>query len=416
MIKIYETDSYQREVSTTVTECFRENGKIYLRLAETIFFPEEGGQYADTGVLIPLQTMASNAVSAGVQGADGGDGSAAGVPDRVHILDGEYRRGNIRYVVDQEIPAGTEVLGILDWDQRFSRMQQHTGEHILTGAIHRRYGYTNVGFHLSDDSPVTLDLSGPLTWEQAMEIEQEANEVIYANLPVHVYFPSREKLAKLDYRSKIEIEGQVRLIGIGEGSRQVDLCACCAPHVANTGEIGLIKIITLQNYKGGVRLGILCGARALAHYRTEWQRLTRLANALSTGVEQVPDSLASLQQELFAAKQTAASLMEAAVLKDIENIPENAAPLYFTGEVLSPVVIKNAFNALAARFPEKYVGLFIGDDTAGYRFAAGSIRRNARELAGILKEKLSAKGGGGQDMIQGKVAAGKETIISAWPE
>ena len=191
MEKYYENNSYLSELTTTVTSCDREGEKIYLQLAETIFFPEEGGQHADTGVLMPC-----------IPGKD---------KTVVHILDGEYRGGDIRYLVDREIPAGTKVHGILDWETRFSRMQQHTGEHILTGRIHHRYGYHNVGFHLSDEGPVTLDLSGPLTPAQAMEMEQEANEIVFANLPVRVLYPSREELVHLAYRSKIEIEGQVRL-------------------------------------------------------------------------------------------------------------------------------------------------------------------------------------------------------------
>ncbi len=394
MIKIYETDSFRRELSSVVTSCIQENGRIYIQLSETIFFPEEGGQYADTGVLVPVSSAADDAP--------------------VHVLDGEYRRGDIRYVVDREIVPGTEVLCILDWEKRFSRMQQHTGEHILTGMIHNRYGYNNVGFHLSDDSPVTLDVSGPLTWEQAMEMEQAANEVVFANVPVRVLFPSREELSRLDYRSKIEIEGQVRLIAIGEGSKPVDLCACCAPHVARTGEIGIIKIISMQKYKGGTRLGILCGGRALAHYRQEWHRLDSLARYLSTGVDQVADSVKGLQAELAAAKEKAAALTETALLRELEAIPSDAPALVFTKEDLPPVVVKNTFNALAERFPARYVGLFIGSDDAGYRYAAGSKDLDARKLAGFMREALAAKGGGSQDMIQGKVSAGQEEILQFW--
>ena len=394
MKKIYENDSLLREIDTKILACGEEKGKAWITLEESIFFPEEGGQYADTGWLV---------LPSG---------------ERVRLLDGEIRKNpeggqEIRYLVEREIPAGTPVHCVLDWEQRFSRMQQHTGEHILTGRIHAKYGYKNVGFHLSDDAPVTLDLDGPLTWEQAMEMETAANEVVWADLPVQALYPSREELAGFHYRSKIEIDGQVRLIAIGDPGAPVDLCACCAPHVPRTGKVGIIKIVSLQNYKGGVRLGILCGKRALLHYREEWKRLTDLAKDLSTGTDQVPESVAGLREELYETRRKLAEKTEEAVLRELQELPAGDHTVYFAREELPAAAVKKAFNTLTERFPG-YVGVFLGSDEAGYRYSAGSRSLDARELAAAMKEKLGAKGGGSREMVQGKTTASAEQIARFW--
>ena len=276
MIRHYETDSYLKECRAAVVSCEETQGGWLLELDESIFFPEEGGQNADTGILKP-------------EGSD----------REIKLLDGQIGKdGRVRYLTEEPIAAGTAVTCLLDFEKRFSRMQQHSGEHIVSGLVHKTYGYDNVGFHLSDDNLVTLDFNGLLSYEQAMELEMRANQAVWATLPVWVLFPSREELAGLDYRSKKEIDGQVRLVEVGEGKEQIDLCACCAPHVASTCEIGMIRILQLQNYKGGVRMGILCGKRALEHEQREWKRLTDIARSLSTGVGQIPESVEALQQEI----------------------------------------------------------------------------------------------------------------------
>lgn len=380
MKKLYENHSYQRECETTVVSCVRENDKIIITLAEGIFFPEEGGQYADTGDL-------------------SWDGRT------VRLRNGKMKKGEVYYEVESEIPAGTRVSCQLDWEQRYTRMQQHTGEHILTGLIHNRYGYTNVGFHLSDDAPVTLDVSGPLTMEQAMEMETLANEVIYQNVPVTASYPTKEELASIEYRSKIEIEGQVRLITV-EG---VDVCACCAPHVARTGEVGLIKIVSLQNYKGGVRLGILCGKRALLHYREQLNLMNRLANSLSTRPEQVYAIVTGQKEELTMLRSQLSQMKEQILLRQAEELLDANGVCLFADADTSAVVLKNIYNTMTARF-SGYVGVFAGDEEKGYRYNAGSGSLDSRELSAKMRESLGAKGGGSREMIQGKVNASREQI------
>ncbi len=395
MNRYYEDHSYCAEHETVVTDCFRENDRIYIRLEETIFFPEEGGQHADTGGLFwdPLPER------------EGYERSA-------RVLGGEVRKGEIRYLVDTEVPVGTRVLCWINWTDRFSRMQQHTGEHILTGVIHHRFGYDNVGFHLSDDSLVTLDLNGPLTEEEIQKMETAANQVVWKDLPVTALYPSHEELAHLKYRSKIEIEGQVRLIRIGTEENSVDLCACCAPHCARTGEVGIIKIITAQNYKGGVRLGILCGERALMHYRREWDRLTGIARSLSTGVDHVAQSVNQLRDELTAANEKNARLTEQILSSEIGQLPKSGNGLIFSGEALPNAVLKHCYAALTEHV-SGCAGIFMGNDQDGYRYAAGGFG-DARKLAERMRSGLGARGGGSPEMIQGKTAASREEIQTFW--
>ncbi len=396
MKKLYETDSYLRECDTLVVSCTPGKSGFCLELEENLFFPEEGGQYADTGRLIPL----------------GKEGQPEGDP--VYVLDGKLQKdGRILYHTETALPAGTRVHCILDWEKRFSRMQQHTGEHILTGRIHSVYGYSNVGFHLSDEGLVTLDLSGPLTVEQAMEMEVAANRVVWENLPVQVLFPSREELESLPYRSKKEIEGQVRLIAIGEKASYRDLCACCAPHTARTGEVGSIRILSVQNYKGGTRLGILCGLRALEHGQREWKRFTDLAKSLSTGVEDVADSVAGLQQDLMKEKGRVAVLQEQGLLRDFRDIPEGEPAILFTEGPLAPVALKNSFNTMAGR-AEGYVGIFQGSDENGYTYTIGSTRLDTRPLGLLMKEELGARGGGSREMVTGRTSAPRKEIEAFW--
>ena len=383
-MKLYENESYKKENQTTVLSCETTDGKTWIRLEDTIFFPEEGGQYADTGSL------------------KAGD-------DVIRILDGQIKDGEIFYLVDRPVVPGCQVDCTLDWETRFMRMQQHTGEHILTGVIHNHFGYNNVGFHLSDDSPVTLDLDGMLSPEQIAQMELLANEVVYANLPVTASYPSRKDLEHIDYRSKIEIDGQVRLITVGSPDDPADVCACCAPHVARTGEVGLIKVISSQKYKGGIRLNILSGERAFRFFQEQTEIVSHLSRTFSTSMDKICGCVEGQVKEISDLKYKVSEFAEKRLADQIASLPDTRHGCLFVEEEISAVTAKNTFNGLAARF-EGYAGLFMGDDENGYRFQAGSTSLDSRELMKEMKDKLDAKGGGSPRMVQGRTAAKKADI------
>ena len=391
--KVYERQSYLKELETTVTESTCEEGQFYVKLKETVLFPEEGGQYSDTGFLL----YGDKKVSV-IKGELIGNAS-----------EGET---DIRYAVDSEIPAGSSVRCVIDWKTRFSRMQNHSGEHIVSGLIHNLYGYNNIGFHLSDDEPVTLTVDGKLSAEQIREIEIKANEAIYEDLPITDSYPSKDELASMDYRSKIEIAGQVRLITIGDPAAPLDICACCAPHVSRTGCIGIIKVISFASVKGGTQVSILCGARALEFIEKNIDNLESIAKGFSTHRDNVPGIVESLREENRALK---AKLSEYAEKSILSGITEDGPGCIFTDMELSPVSMKNIFNELVAR-KTGYVGIFAGNDQKGYMYYAGGRDLDARELERLMREKLSSKGGGSAEMIQGRTSSAQDEITGFWVE
>lgn len=394
MKKIFYEDINITEFEAQVVSCdYDEARKLYkVLLDQTAFFPEEGGQSADIGSL-------------------GGQ----------QVMDVQIKDDLIYHYVGQAIEVSSTVSGQVDWNQRFDFMQQHSGEHILSGMIHNRFGYNNVGFHLSNNE-VTMDFNGVISWEQGKELELEANKVVYQNLPVNILYPDKEQLANMEYRSKIEIEGQVRIVEIPG----VDMCACCAPHVATTGQIGIIKIVGLQSYKGGVRLNILCGERAFRDYCAKLDSVSTIAQDMSTKQEQVVEGYQRLKDECQTYKYKVNELQAKCLSMSLAALPspeESVNAVLFT-DITDNVAIRNAVNELMERY-SGYCGVFAGGGSGengegngcgsdskvcNYRFVVGSKSLDCNELAQKLKGKLGAKCGGNKVMIQGSVETGKEEI------
>ena len=266
---------------------------------------------------------------------------------------------------------------------------------MISGLLHSHFGLENVGFHLSDRE-VTLDMNGEVSLEQLRLIEQEANTYVWKNLPVNISWPTAEELASLNYRSKLALTENVRIVEIPG----VDLCACCAPHVDTTGQIGLIKVVNVQSHRGGVRINILCGDRALADYTEKQDSIWAISSLLSA--KQVAGAVARAKEDARLQKERANAL-QAELLK----VQMNALPspeevhhvLLFVGE-LDAIALRNAVNTLTGKY-SGYCGIFAGDDTNGYRFIVGSASCNCQELADRMRRELSAKGGGSAPMIQG---------------
>ena len=218
--KLFYEDSHRTEFTAKVISCEEAKDGFCVVLDQTAFFPEGGGQYADTGIL-----------------------------GNTEVTDVHEKNDVIFHSVTAPLEVGSIVSGKINWKERFEKMQQHTGEHIVSGIVHERFGYNNVGFHLGADY-CTMDFDGPISKAQLKEIEAAANEAVYRNLEVEVLYPSKEELKDMDYRSKIEIEGQVRIVKIPG----YDVCACCAPHVKTTGEIGAVKLVLLFSFHCSVPL------------------------------------------------------------------------------------------------------------------------------------------------------------------
>ena len=180
--KLYDQDAFLREFDAVVTECYEgKDGSCLVTLDRTAFYPEGGGQPADHGVL----------------------GGAA-------VLDVQEREGRVLHTCDRPLPVGRTVRGVIDWGRRFDHMQQHSGEHIVSGMLCAAFSCDNVGFHMGADT-VIIDYNAPMTWEQVLEVEDRANRYIWENHLFRAYYPTPEELAVLPYRSKKAIEGPVRI-------------------------------------------------------------------------------------------------------------------------------------------------------------------------------------------------------------
>lgn len=372
--KLFYQDSH-RSTFTAIVQEVRPSGNGYeIILDRTAFFPEGGGQSSDTGSL-------------------GG----------VSVSDVQEIDGKIIHYTDGPLVEGTEVEGCIDWTERFSKMQQHTGEHIVSGLIHKIYGYHNVGFHLGTDS-VTLDFNGVVPKEKLHEIEQLANEAVAKNLPVQVLYPTDEELSKISYRSKIEIEGQVRIVVI-DG---YDVCTCCAPHVKQTGEIGLIKLVGMQNYKGGVRISMLCGFRALEDYYQKEKNNREIAVMLSAKEYETAVEVERLQEELAMKKAKIAELEQKFLEQKVETL-DVSGEIVCLFEETDPVMTRELVNLLLKK-GAKMAAVFSGNEREGYRYVLGSRSLDVRKNGKLLNEAFHGRGGGKPEMVQGTVQGKREEI------
>lgn len=380
--KLFYQNIHITEFDAVVTDCtYDEKSKKYrILLDRTAFFPEEGGQLADKGTL-------------------------NGLP----VIDVRIKNQVITHVLDVPLPLGETVHGQVDWEQRFDFCQQHSGEHIVSGLIHKHFGYDNVGFHLGL-SEVTLDFNGELTWPQLHAIEAEANQMVWQNLPVHISYPDSRELAALDYRSKLDLTENVRIVEIPGA----DTCACCAPHVETTGQIGLIKITSLQRHRGGVRLNILCGGRALADYSARQASVSQISVLLSAKQEAVTEAVAHLKEENLRLKELG-NRLQASLLSHMVNAlpnPEKSRHALLFVDMMNEIALRNVLNELTPKY-SGFCAAFAGNDETGYRFIIGSAALDCRELAAHLRQTFQAKGGGSAPMIQGTVQATK-TALEAW--
>lgn len=382
-ICLYDSQPYEVAFEATVLSCEslqREQATVYeVVLDRTMFFPEQGGQTPDKGTL-------------------GG----------ANILDVQIRDGVVTHTVDASLAVGKRVQGMVDWDYRFSNMQQHTGEHIFSGIVYETYGFHNVGFHLSD-SVVTMDYDGVIPPEEISDIEMRANQVIADNLPVEVEFPTPEALEQLEYRSKKELEGPVRIVTVPG----VDVCACCAPHVRRTGEIGLLKVMDAQHYKGGVRISILCGFRALATFRQQERILAELTGLLSANPQQLPERVRQLKQTSHEQAYRLLQLQEQQLMERVKTADANMGHVFVFSDPVDANVMRRVVNELTVQH-DGFCGVFAGNDADGYQFVIGSRREDCQGMAVLLRETCTAKCGGSAKMIQGTLLTTKECIKSTF--
>ena len=282
-------------------------------------------------------------------------------------------------------------------------MQQHSGEHIVSGIVHAVYGYDNVGFHMGKDA-ITMDFNGSISKEELKVIERKANEAVVKNLDIKVLYPAKEELEAIAYRSKIEIEGQVRIVNVGE----YDCCACCGTHVKLAGEIGQIKIIGAQNYKGGTRLELLCGKRALQEFRKKNDVSAEVGRLLSVPAVKADSAVKNVLAERDELLQNLNQLKWKYFTLKAEQVPEGTENILFFGEGLNSKDLTH-FADLLLQKGAKRAAVFSKADE-GYVFVLLSAEKDARAYTDEMKEPFGCKGGGKPDAVQGRVAAEKKAL------
>lgn len=373
--RIFDTDSYIKEFSATVRSCVSgKKGRWEITLDRTAFYPEGGGQPGDRGTLGP-----------------------------VRVLDTQERNGKVVHLTDGPLTVGEQVQGALDWAWRFDLMQNHSGEHIVSGLFHRRFGCENVGFHMGKDT-ITVDFDRKFSPEELPELERQANEVVWANVETEITVYDHEAAKQQVYRSKKELPGDVRVVRFFGA----DACACCGTHVRRTGEIGLIKLLSVQRSRGGMRLEMLCGARAFAYVNAVLEQNRQISVALSAKPLKTAAAVDRLKGERDAAVYRLVGLENAAFARRAEAL-EGAGNVLLLEPAMSPESVRKLAAAVLERCGGR-CAVFAGDDEQGYKYAIGERNGQLRELVKQMNQALHGRGGGKPDFAQGSVSAGRAEI------
>lgn len=372
--KLYYSDGHLSRFTARVTSCEKEDGTWAVKLDRSAFFPGGGGQEADEGVLSDMKLL----------------GLREEGEDIVHLT-------------PAPLEPGALVEGRIDWPLRFSRMQGHSGEHILSGTVHRLFGYDNVGFHMGEEA-ITIDFSGELSREDLSRAELEANRAIWRDVPVRTLLPTPGELAAMDYRSKKELTGQVRIVEI-EG---VDLCACCAPHVSHSGEVGLLKIIDSMRHRGGTRMTLLCGEAALLDYEALHENNAAVSAALSAKRLETGGAIARVMAEQEERRAELTKLKrELLQLKAAALRPTEGSICIFESDI-DMITLRELVNA-GSELAGKVCAGFAGTD-GDYKYIIGSRTVPLRARTKKINAAIDGRGGGSDAMIQGTSRARREDI------
>lgn len=368
--KLYDKDSFLKEFTAEIIECHSDDGGYATVLDRTAFFPEGGGQPSDTGFL-----------------------------NDTAVFDVKIKNGVIYHYTHEPFAKGERVTGKINFDRRFDFMQQHSGEHIVSGTAHRIYGCENVGFHLSEDI-VTLDFDKPLTPEQISNIEKLSNQSVFSDKEIYTYYPNDDELKAITYRSKKEIEGAVRIVEI----KDTDICACCAPHVKSTGQVGLIKLLSAEKLRGGVRIEIKCGGRALYDYNERYKNTSAIGEKLAVKYNETFAAVERLADNINKLKYTVTGLKKRLTEEKVKSFCNKSV---ISAEFEDDFDIKE-MQIYADALYKKAAGIravFSRQSDGCFIFAICGQADELDRFFVIFKENFTVKGGGRNGMVQGSVSA-----------
>lgn len=382
-IRLFDQDAYQREFDARILSCEPSGDFFAVILDQTAFYPEGGGQPADQGFL-----------------------------DGQPVLDVREKPEGLLHILGEPLAVGAVVQGTIDWDVRFERMQHHSGEHIVSGLIKQQHGFDNVGFHMGRDA-VTIDFNGQLTDAMLEALERQANQVIYQNVPVRATYPTDTDLAALDYRSKKELTGTIRIVTIPD----IDTCACCGTHVRHSGEIGLIRLVKAEKYKGGTRVTLLCGAKALQDYREQTQRVQAIATGLSTSAANIVSAVDRLREELAAARKDNQDLKHQVwSLEAPQAEPKSGWVIQFKDD-LTADDLRSCCQIFGQQTNRSIVLSQVdtddqADGSHDYRYAMFAADGDIRSLAKAFNSQFAGRGGGSANLVQGTVCGKQDEIVA----
>ena len=361
-------DAYIKEFHAEVLKC-EAKGKLFeVVLDKTAFYPEGGGQPGDTGLL-----------------------------NEAKVTDTHEKNGEVIHYCDRPLEAGTTVSGRIDWTRRFDHMQHHSAEHIVSGLVHMHFGYDNVGFHMGNI--VTVDFNGDLSPEEVLAIEQEANAVVYDDVEVIEEYPSPEELKTINYRSKKELTGEVRIVTIPGA----DVCACCGTHVKRTGEIGVIKLTAPQKYKGGVRIEVIAGRKALLDYDNKDNINFKLSHLFSAKPMEVYEAAEARMAEIDSLKLKVKALQNEIFSNIADSIEDKTSPVFLNKDLDGNEIKELTLTLMKKR---EGVNMVVSVPSKGpAKFCLGVKEGDLREVSRDMLKKLNGKGGGAANILQGVINA-----------
>ena len=378
--KLYYEDSHMQRFTATVLSCTHIGKGYEIILDATAFYPEGGGQAADTGTL-------------------GG----------VRVIDTRERGETVVHLCDGPLAEGSTVEGIIDYALRFPRMQQHSGEHIVSGILFRRYGWQNRGFHMGNDT-ITVDTEGVVPAEDLASIEAEANAAVWANVPVKTWYPSPEELPTIPYRSKKALEGAVRIVEFPGW----DICACCGTHVQATGEIGLIKLLSSVNFRSGSRIEMACGEQALRLLNTAWEQNKLVSQTFSAQYNET-GAAARRMNDAFAQQKYQIVGLQRQIFSAISSSYAGKGDIVHFEEALDSTAVRELADAIAETCGGAAC-VFSGSDEAGYGFCLVTREGDLRTLGKEMTKALNGRGGGKPNFQQGRLGATRAEIEAFFAE
>lgn len=374
MNELFYREPYTREFDAEVIGCTHVQDHYEIVLSDTAFYPEGGGQPCDTGTL-----------------------------DQINIENVQRRDGAIVHCADAPLAVGRKVHGILNWQRRFDHMQEHSGEHLVSGLIFRKHGFDNVGFHMGET--IQIDFNGSLSFDEMRLIEVRANEVIWQNEPIEISYPTHDELQSLSYRSKKELHGRVRIVTIPDG----DVCACCGTHTASTGEIGMIRILSCEKHKQGTRVQMLAGRRALQYDQEIFDQDHEISVLLSSEMKKTGAAVKELIQKLSEQRYQIGALQKDLMAYQLQ---EYAADLPLA-MIFEKDLDRETMRALAIALIEKKncrVAAVLSGRENAYGYVLVSHQVDLKKYSKLLNESLHGAGGGTSDILQGNFRTVKEDI------